>query len=92
MGPVTVFDVIGTKFRIGDARASCYGHASACFAWDVFVGFGGSGIKERRRLVVAMGAWLALRPREVAPGVGDSEDAKRRRPDGDLHEVLSPVR
>lgn len=42
-------------------------------------------------MVVAFGAWLALRPREVAPGVGDDEEAKRRRPDGDVHEVLSIV-
>lgn len=58
-------------------------------AADGAVGSGLGGVKERRGLLVAVLARPALRPRDVAAGVGDGEDAGRRRAEGDLHEVLA---
>lgn len=51
---------------------------------------GGVGrVEEREVLFVAVGAWLALRPRQIAAGVGDAQLLHRRSSDLDLHYVLA---
>jgi hypothetical protein len=91
VGAIAV-DVAVPAGRGGGAVLAPHGEARGAGAGRRGEAGRGGGVVHGRVLREAELAGLALRPGEVAAGVGERDERHRRRPDGELHEVLGLAR
>ena len=93
LGVAASVGVVAVDATRGVARAdgARHGLAEGAGARELGEGGGAPRLERRRGPLEALGARRALRPDEVAAGVGKDREGERRRADGQVHVVSSPA-